>query len=707
MSDSEDSIVTYTKVSSLFEGLSYIGSPGVDGLAMMPQDPYAYVEAALQAPSPPDYVPSPKQPPIPEFVSEPDDDDEDEEEEEESSKDEADNEDEDEDEDKEEEEHPAVTDTISPPVHRVTASMSVRAQTPILLPSEIEVARLLAIPTLPPSPLSPLSSPLPPILSPLPQILSPPLPISSLPLPASLTYLLGYRVAMIWLRAETPSTSHPPPPIVLPHTMASVAMLRAAAPSTYILAPQSETPPSGTPPLLPIPLPTSSPPLLLPSMSIEWMFLRLQYRLERARDADRSRNGEDTHDSRTGVRRQAPPARECTYQDIMKCKPLYFNGTEGVVELTRWMFPKESDKIKRYISGLPDMIHESVMTSKPKTMQDETEDKLEKKQLEDVSIIRDFPKVFPEDLSGLPLTRQVFLSAAPVARAPYRLATSKMKELLEQLKEISDKGFLRPKENEEHLKLILELLMKEELYAKFSKCKFWIPKTEAQKPENIKNKDVGGMLIENSKDLKKLTTEKLEPCADGTLCLNGRSWFMCYVDLRTVIMHESHKSKYAIHSGSDKMYQDMKKLYWQSKRTIQTLEDMLRACMIDFGKGWVNHLLVMLKVSPWKGVVYFGKRGKLNPRYVGPFKVLENVEYVAYNLKLPQELSRVHNTFHVSNLKKFYADEPLAVLLDGLDFDDKLHFVEEPIEIMDQEIKRLKRSRILIVKVRWNSRRGP
>nr|GEW25921.1 reverse transcriptase domain-containing protein [Tanacetum cinerariifolium] len=92
---------------------------------------------------------------------------------------------------------------------------------------------------------------------------------------------------------------------------------------------------------------------------------------------------------------------------------------------------------------------------------------------------------------------------------------------------------------------------------------------------------------------------------------------------------------------------------------------------------------VMLKVSPWKGVVRFDKQGKLNPRYVGPFKVLERVGDVAYKLDLPEELSRVYNTFHVSNLKKCHADEPLAVLLDGLHFDDKLHFVEESVEIMD------------------------
>nr|GFB69898.1 putative reverse transcriptase domain-containing protein [Tanacetum cinerariifolium] len=200
----------------------------------------------------------------------------------------------------------------------------------------------------------------------------------------------------------------------------------------------------------------------------------------------------------------------------------------------------------------------------------------------------------------------------------------------------------------------------------------------------------------------------------------------------------------------------------QSERTIQTLKDMLRACAIDFGKCWVNHLPLVefsynnsyhasIKAAPFEAlygrkcrspvcwtkvgeaqilgpeliqetnekiiqikqkmqaarVVRFGKRGKLNPRYVGPFRVLEKVGTVAYKLELPQELSRVHNTFHVSNLKKCYSDDPLTVPLDGLRIDDQLHFVEEPIEIMDREVKRLKRSRIPLVNVRWNSKRGP
>jgi len=231
----------------------------------------------------------------------------------------------------------------------------------------------------------------------------------------------------------------------------------------------------------------------------------------------------------------------------------------------------------------------------------------------------------------------------------------------------------------------------------------------------------------------------------------------------------------------------------QSERTIQTLEDMLRACVIDFGKGWEAHLplvefsynnsyhtsikaapfealygrkcrsplcwaevgesqltgpelvyetsekivqirnrlaaardrqksyadqrrkplefqvndKVLLKVSPWKGVIRFGKRGKLNPRYVGPFTILERIGPVAYRLDLPTELGNVHNVFHVSNLKKCLADESLIVPLEEIKVDDRLRIVEEPVEILDYKIRSLRHSKIRIVKVRWNSNRGP
>ncbi|GJR60181.1 hypothetical protein Tco_1502343, partial [Tanacetum coccineum] len=115
---------------------------------------------------------------------------------------------------------------------------------------------------------------------------------------------------------------------------------------------------------------------------------------------------------------------------------------------------------------------------------------------------------------------------------------------------------------------------------------------------------------------------------------------------------------------------------------------------------------VLLKVSPWKGVVRFGKKRKLAPRYVGPFEIVERVGPVAYRLKLPQELSCVYDTFHVSNLKKCFAEPDVQVPLDEIEIDENLGFVEEPIEIMERDVKKLKRRRIPLVKVRWNFRQG-
>ncbi|GKF64093.1 putative reverse transcriptase domain-containing protein [Tanacetum coccineum] len=116
---------------------------------------------------------------------------------------------------------------------------------------------------------------------------------------------------------------------------------------------------------------------------------------------------------------------------------------------------------------------------------------------------------------------------------------------------------------------------------------------------------------------------------------------------------------------------------------------------------------VLLKVSPWKGVVRFGKKGKMAPRYVGPFKIVECVGPVAYRLKLPQELSCIHNMFHVLNLKKCLAESDVQVPLEDIEIDENMRFVEEPIEIVERDVKKLKRRRIPLVKVRWNSRQGP
>ncbi|KAJ9547046.1 hypothetical protein OSB04_019589 [Centaurea solstitialis] len=231
----------------------------------------------------------------------------------------------------------------------------------------------------------------------------------------------------------------------------------------------------------------------------------------------------------------------------------------------------------------------------------------------------------------------------------------------------------------------------------------------------------------------------------------------------------------------------------QTERTIQTLEDMLRACVLEFGGSWDDHLplvefsynnsyhasiqcapyealygrkcrsplnwlevgenrlfrpdvvqettdkikmvqeklkvardrqksyadnrrkplefqvgdKVLLKVSPWKGLIRFGKKGKLNPRFVGPFEVIERIGPVAYRLDLPIELSSIHDTFHVSNLKKCLSEETVVLPLEEIQIDEQLRVSEEPIEILDREIKQLRRSRIPIVKVKWNSRHGP
>ncbi|GJX48206.1 putative reverse transcriptase domain-containing protein [Tanacetum coccineum] len=322
---------------------------------------------------------------------------------------------------------------------------------------------------------------------------------------------------------------------------------------------------------------------------------------------------------------------------------------------------------------------------------------------------------------------------------------------------------------------------------------------------------------------------------DGGIYFIDRIWILSVGGLRKLIMDEAHTSRHSVHPGADKMYYDLRDLYWwpgmkkdiaeltksahflpirkdfkmerleriyineivvrhgmpvsiisdrdgqfsshfwralqkalgkrldmsmayhpqtdsQSERTIQTLEDMLRAYVMDFGGSWDAHLplaefsynnetmekimqikerlktvrdrqrsyadkrrkplefkirdRVLLKVSLWKGVVRFGKKGKLAPRYVGPFKIVGRVGPVAYRLRLPQELSCIHDMFYVSNLRKCLAETDMQVPLEEIKIDDKLYFVEEPDEIVDKDVKKLKRSWISLVKVRWNSRQG-
>nr|GEU58828.1 putative reverse transcriptase domain-containing protein [Tanacetum cinerariifolium] len=343
---------------------------------------------------------------------------------------------------------------------------------------------------------------------------------------------------------------------------------------------------------------------------------------------------------------------------------------------------------------------------KGKKSKKETEDKSKEKRLEDVLTIQDFSKVFLEDFPRLPPARQVefhidlVLGAAPVARAPYRLAPYELTRYGHYEYQVMPFGLTNAPVSEEehakHFKLILELLKKKELCAKFSKCEFRLSKIQFL-----------GHLIDSEGIHVGIDTYLLWsfPTTTVTIRVSKLHCLEHYMAKNVDRLSVGLRFRDAQLTSQEIIHETIEKII-QIKKFIQVAHDRqksyddMRCKPLEFQAGDK----VMLKVSPWKGVIHFRKRGKLNPCYIGPFKIIAKLEMVAYLLKLLEQLSRVHSTFHISNLKKCFFDEPLAIPLDEIQIDDKLNFIEEPVEIMDQEVKRLKQIRILIVKVCWNSR---
>nr|GEU58914.1 transposon Ty3-G Gag-Pol polyprotein [Tanacetum cinerariifolium] len=452
-------------------------------------------------------------------------------------------------------------------------------------------------------------------------------------------------------------------------------------------------------------------------------------------------NAENTN--RNTKPREAHVARKCCYKEFMSCQPFNFKGTKGVVGLIRWfkrtqlVFSRsnctEDCKVKFSTGtlieealswGLPRSIEGTVMASKPQTLEEAItithrqegarafaatptennrgcqvfvaqvmEKKSDEKQLEDITVVREFPKVFPEDLPGLfPICQVEFQidlipRATPVARAPYRLAPLEMQELSDQLQELADRGFIRPstlpwgapvlfvKKKDESFRMCIDY---QELNKLTIKNSYPLPMIDdlfdhLQGLAGYYRRFIEGfskitksLTVLTQKNKKYIWGEdqelafqlvKRKLCEASILALpEGYDDFVVYCD--------------ASHQGLGAVLMQREKVIAYASRQLKPHEEKYTTHDLELGA-----VLFALKI--WRHYM------------IGP---------VAYKLELPEELSNVHNTFHVSNLKKCLSDESLVIPMNELQLDEKLNFVKEPVEIMDQEVKQLKQSRILIVK---------
>ncbi|GJT22018.1 hypothetical protein Tco_0891955 [Tanacetum coccineum] len=318
--------------------------------------------------------------------------------------------------------------------------------------------------------------------------------------------------------------------------------------------------------------------------------------------------------------------------------------------------------------------------------------KVDEPKVGDISVVRDFVDVFPEDFSGLPPQRQVEFridlvhGATCKTRVSYDLVIFREEHQCRLLRreawssfEVSV-GITKEGEVVTYLRFI----------ANFSKIVKPITSlTERNQKVKLRRVRAMSMTIQSSVKDKILAT-----LSETSKVENAPAEMLRDLDQQ-------------MEKRADDVLLSILKRMDKSGSMIQTLENIMRAYVIDFGGSYQ----LSIRCTPFEALYgrdfCFEKKGKLASRYVGPFEILERIGPVAYRLRLPEELSGVHDTFHVSNLKKCLADASLHVPLDEIKVDKTLRFVEEPVEIMDREVKRLKRSKISLVKVRWNSKRGP
>ncbi|XP_028055570.1 uncharacterized protein LOC114259744 [Camellia sinensis] len=412
-----------------------------------------------------------------------------------------------------------------------------------------------------------------------------------------------------------------------------------------------------------------------------------------------------------------------------------------------------------------------------------------KLKLDDILVVKEFLDVFPEELPGLPPDREIEFaielipSTGPISKAPYRMAPAELKELKELLQELLDKGFIRPnqfvvvfidgilvyskskEQHEEHLRIVLQILKENKLFAKLNKCEFWLesvsflghvisndgvsvdPKkveavVEWNRPTSVT--EIHSFLglagyyrrikAAHGRDpqLQKLEDEmkiglQMEFCMheDGTLRFRERLCVPNDLELKREILREAHTSRwhhmrlYMDGSVDHRLWDDVgeKKLLGpeivrQTVDKINLIRERLRTAQNrqksyadnrrrDLVFGVRDH--VFFKVSPMKGVIRFGVRGKLSPRFVGLFEVLDRIGEVAYRLALPPSLAGVHNVFHVSMLRKYIPNPSHVIDHALLQFKKDLTYEERPIQIVDQKEQVLRRRVIRYVKVQWSN----